>query len=101
MAAGFGNWFRERCDEAGLPKCSAHGFRKAASRRLAEAGCGNPLIKSITGHKTDKKVSRYTAAADQVRLAEQAMAAAYGADGEQKLSNHVEWLDKTGSNTLK
>jgi integrase len=93
-AAGFGNWFRERCDEAGLPQCSAHGLRKAASRRLAEAGCGNPLIKSITGHKTDKEVSRYTAAADQVRLAEQAMAAAYGADGEQKLSNHVEWLDK-------
>jgi integrase len=38
--AGFGNWFRERCNEAGLPKrCSAHGLRKAACRRLAEAGC--------------------------------------------------------------
>jgi hypothetical protein len=23
-AAGFSNWFRERCDEAGLPQCSAH-----------------------------------------------------------------------------
>ena len=39
-AAGFGNWFREACDAAGLPKgCSAHGLRKAACRRLAEAGC--------------------------------------------------------------
>lgn len=37
-AAGFGNWFREQCNEAGLPKrCSAHGLRKAACRRLAEA----------------------------------------------------------------
>jgi integrase len=26
-AAGFGNWFRDRCDEAGLPQCSSHGLR--------------------------------------------------------------------------
>ena len=38
-AAGFGNWFREQCTAAGLPHCSAHGLRKAAARRLAEAGC--------------------------------------------------------------
>lgn len=37
-ANGFGNWFRERCDEAGLPQCASHGLRKAAGRRLAEAG---------------------------------------------------------------
>ena len=72
---GFGNWFRDRCDEAGLPRCSAHGLRKAASRRLAEAGCTNQQIKAITGHRTDKEVARYTAAADQVRLADQAMKA--------------------------
>jgi integrase len=52
--AGFGNWFRERCNEAGLPHCSAHGLRKAAARRLAEAGCSNQQIKAITGHKTAK-----------------------------------------------
>jgi hypothetical protein len=33
------NWFRARCDEAGLPHCSAHGLRKVASLRLAEYGC--------------------------------------------------------------
>jgi integrase len=38
-AAGFGNKFREWCDEAGLAHCSAHGLRKAQCRRLAEAGC--------------------------------------------------------------
>jgi integrase len=35
-ADGFGNLFREYCDEAGLPDCSSHGLRKAqmsAARR--------------------------------------------------------------------
>lgn len=99
--AGFGNWFRERCDEAGLPQCSAHGLRKAASRRLAEAGCSNQQIKAITGHKTDKEVSRYTAAADQGMLADQAMDAMEGTDDEQKLSNRGARLDKTATKALK
>lgn len=84
---GFGNWFRDRCNEAGLPRCSAHGLRKAASRRLAEARCSNPEIKAITGHKTDKEIARYTAAADQVVLADQAMEAYAASDREQTLSN--------------
>ena len=29
--SGFGNWFRARCIEAGLPQCSAHGLRKLAA----------------------------------------------------------------------
>jgi len=35
----FGNWMRDRCDEAGLPQCSSHGLRKLAATRLANAGC--------------------------------------------------------------
>lgn len=81
-AEGFGNWFRDRCDEAGLRHCSAHGLRKAASRRLAEAGCSNSQIKAITGHTTDKEVARYIADADQNRMAEQAMEKTYGMSGE-------------------
>jgi integrase len=100
-AAGFGNWFRERCDEAGLPQCSAHGLRKAAARRLAEAGCSNQQIKAITGHRTDQEVSRYTEAANQVLLAEQAMAATYGTDGEQKLANRGDRLDNSSPKSLK
>jgi integrase len=69
-AAGFGNWFSSACDAAGLPKgCSAHGLRKAAARRLAEAGCTVHQIASITGHKTLKEVAHYAAAADQELLA--------------------------------
>lgn len=98
--AGFGNWLRDRCDEAGLRGCSAHGLRKAAARRLAEAGCTNQQIKAVTGHKTDTEVSRYTAAADQARLAAQAMATTYGMESEQKLSNRPERLDNNSGNPL-
>jgi integrase len=72
-AAGFGNWFRDRCNEAGLSHCSAHGLRKAAARRLAEAGCTMHEIAAITGHASLSEVQRYTKAADQARLARAAM----------------------------
>jgi integrase len=72
-AAGFGNWFRDRCNEAGLRHCSAHGLRKAAARRLAEAGCTMHEIAAITGHASLSEVQRYTKAADQKRLAVSAM----------------------------
>jgi integrase len=72
-AAGFGNWFREQCDAAGLHHCSAHGLRKAAARRLAEAGCTEHEIAAITGHASLREVARYTKAADQKRLARAAM----------------------------
>lgn len=100
-SAGFGNWFRERCDEAALKHCSAHGLRKAGARRLAEAGCTNQQIKAITGHRTDSEVARYTAAANQEILAGQAMATAYGMDGEQKLSTQNKRLDNSAPNPLK
>jgi integrase len=57
-AAGFGNWFRDRCDEAGLPQCSSHGLRKLTATRLAELGCSEREIMAITGHKSVSEVSR-------------------------------------------
>jgi integrase len=75
-AAGFGGWWRKRCDEAGLPKeCGFHGLRKAACTRLAEAGCAANVIAAISGHKTLREVERYTKAADQKRMAAIGMAA--------------------------
>ncbi|HHB82751.1 MAG TPA: hypothetical protein ENK61_04675, partial [Devosia sp.] len=74
--AGFGNWFRRQCDLANLPKrCSSHGIRKAMSRRMAEKGKTVNQIKSMTGHTTDKEVARYTAAASQKILSDQAITA--------------------------
>lgn len=63
-----------KIDEAGLPKrCVTHGLRKAAARRLAEAGCTANEIAAITGHATLQEVSRYTKAAEQRKLAQAAM----------------------------
>jgi hypothetical protein len=53
--------------------CKPHGLRKAAARRLAEAGCSANEIATSTGHKTLAEVERYTRAADQARLAQQAI----------------------------
>jgi len=71
----FSETFREWCDAAGLPKrCTAHGLRKAACRRFAEAECSGPEIMSISGHATLKELVRYTKAADQAKMARNAMA---------------------------
>ncbi len=70
---GFGNRFRKWCDDAGLSNCSVHGLRKAAAARLAEIGCTEQEIMSITGHRTSKEVTRYTRAASQKTRAESAL----------------------------
>ncbi|MCP1246015.1 tyrosine-type recombinase/integrase [Acetobacter cerevisiae] len=73
-ANGFYNSFSDWCREAGLPTgCSPHGLRKAAGRKLAEAGCTPHQIAAILGHKTLTEVERYTRAADQSLLAIEAM----------------------------
>ncbi|MCK1693100.1 tyrosine-type recombinase/integrase [Bradyrhizobium sp. 144] len=72
---GYGQWFAKAIERAGLPpRCVPHGLRKAGARRLAEHGASANEIAAITGHRTLKEVSRYTAAADQQRLAKAAMA---------------------------
>jgi integrase len=74
-AGSFGTWFRALCNEAGVRKgLSAHGLRKLACIRLAEAGCTAHEIMAISGHKSLKEVERYTKAADQERLARAAVA---------------------------
>ena len=73
--AGYGNMMADAIAAAGLPdRCVLHGLRKAAARRLAEAGCSEKEISAVTGHTTLKEVARYTRAADQKRLAAEAVA---------------------------
>ncbi len=95
-AAGFGNWFRDRCNDAGLQHCSAHGLRKACATRLANAGCTVEQIKAITGHKTLSEVARYTKAADQERNAKQALANLLRSESEQPRPTFDPRLDKLG-----
>jgi len=71
----FTAWFRKHCNDAGLPqRCVVHGLRKAAGRKLAEAGCTVHEIAAVLGHLSLKEVERYTKAFDRERLARAAMA---------------------------
>src|SRR5262249_20176396 len=70
----FTHWFAKACTRAGLSsECTFHGLRKAACRRLAEAGCTVHEIAAISGHVSLREIERYTKAADQARLAMAAM----------------------------
>jgi integrase len=70
-----GNLFADWIEAAGLGRhCVLHGLRKACCRRLAEMGCSEKEIASVSGHKTLGEVARYTRAASQERLADAAMA---------------------------
>lgn len=72
-AAGLGNWFRDRCNEAGLPQCSMHGLRKALARRAADMGATQAQLKAVGQWSNDEEVAVYIAAANQQRLADEAI----------------------------
>jgi integrase len=84
---GFGNWFKKRCKEAGLPHCSAHGVRKAAAARLAELGCSDHEIMAIGGWQTLKEVQRYTKGARKRVLSDNAMDKVQADIDRTKVSN--------------
>jgi integrase len=66
---GFGNKFRGWCNEAGLPHCSAHGLRKAAATKMAEAGASANQLMSWFGWKSIQEAERYTKAASNKKMA--------------------------------
>lgn len=72
-AAGFTAWFVERAIAAGVIGRTPHGLRKAAGRRMAEAGCTAKEIAAVLGHATLSEVERYTRDADQEQLADSAV----------------------------
>jgi integrase len=72
-AAGFGNWFKDQCRKAGLPQCTAHGLRKALTRRGAEAAVTQQGLKALGQWSDDREVATYVAGVNQKRLAETAI----------------------------
>lgn len=82
-AAAFGNKFADWCRAAGLGSVAcddgrkrnfrAHGLRKAACRRLAEAGCTAPEIMAVSGHSTLAQVQVYVDAYDRTQAADRAI----------------------------
>ncbi|MBU2341685.1 MAG: site-specific integrase [Alphaproteobacteria bacterium] len=85
-AKGFYNMVKRACIAAGLPHCSAHGLRKAAARRLRDAGCSDEEGMAITGHKTVREYRRYAGDTGNAARADSAMAKAY----PEGVSNPVE-----------
>jgi integrase len=77
---GFGNAFREACRAAGVPG-SAHGVRKIAATRAANAGATVAELEAIFGWTGGGMASHHTQSADRERLALRAM---------HKLANEVE-----------
>jgi integrase len=72
--AGLTRFMADAIEKAELPaKCVSHGLRKAGMRRMAEAGKSVNQIASVSGHKSLREVQRYTEAADQRRMARDAM----------------------------
>jgi Phage integrase family len=63
--AGIGNRFRDWCDLAGLPHCTAHGTRKAGATIAAENGATAHMLMAMFGWDTLKQAEVYTRAADQ------------------------------------
>ena len=68
-AAGFGIRFREWCNKAGLPHCTAHGLRKAGAALAAENGATEHQLMAIFGWQTIKEAERYTKAARRKKMA--------------------------------
>ena len=59
-AAGFGNYFRDRCCEAGLQeRCASHGLRKAAATCLAELGLTDHQLMAWFGWTSNSQADLY------------------------------------------
>jgi integrase len=81
----FGNLFRKACREAGVSDRSAHGLRKIAATRAANAGATVPELEAILGRTGGRMASHYTRAADRRRLAKRAMHKIGGTSDERSI----------------
>ncbi len=97
---GFSGFMRDAIRAAGLPiDCRPHGLRKAAGRRLAEAGCSAHEIMAVLGHETLAEAERYTRAAEQTRLARAAFSKLTSDRTANKITQpNPEKFGKTASN---
>jgi integrase len=85
----FGNWFPIKCDEAGLPQCSAHGLRKAGASIAAENGATEHQLMAIFGWATAKEADRYTKTARRKRMAGDVMSLRVRPKDEQMFPTSV------------
>ena len=88
-----GNWFKDRCKDAGLPHCNIHGLRKGGATRAAEAGATENEIAAILAHKDTRQASTYTKKANRSRLGDAALAKVERAKGKHSVTNLRRGLD--------
>ena len=69
---GFGNWFRDVCNAAGVTG-SAHGLRKLGATRAADNGATEAQLEAIFGWRGGGMASLYTRQANRKKLALEAM----------------------------
>jgi integrase len=73
-AAAFGNWFHDRCVEAGIPHCTPHGVRKSAASIARTEGASDGQLDAMFTWADPDQRSVYTAGADMMRLASEGFA---------------------------
>ncbi|CAJ0867182.1 hypothetical protein AMST5_01929 [freshwater sediment metagenome] len=74
--AGFGNWFREACNAAGVPG-TAHGLRKALATAAAEGEATEAELEALFGWRDRQTSSIYTRTANRKKLAGSALRKAF------------------------
>ena len=67
-AASLGNWFRKRCDEAGVSK-SIHGIRKFNAEVVAEGGAPEAEMMSLFGWLSPDMAAHYSRQANRGKMA--------------------------------
>ncbi len=96
----FTGFITDAARDAGIEgQASPHGLRKAACRRLADAGASAHEIMAITGHTKIEEILTYTKAAEQKRLSQAAMVK-MASVFDIKLPNPDTRLGKTADNSL-
>lgn len=77
---GFGNWFRDQCNAAGISK-SAHGIRKLSATIAADAGAAAHELMAQYGWTNVKQAEHYTKGADRKSL---------GIKSSKRISDQIE-----------
>lgn len=99
---GFSGFMRDAIQAAKLPEdCRPHGLRKAAGRRLAEAGCTAHEIMAVLGHRSLTEAERYTREANQAHLAAAAMTKLAGQKRNRSPKPKPETVGETPKNGAK
>ena len=77
--AAFGNWFRDRCDEADLHHCSAHGLRHALATIASENSASAHEIMSLLADRDIAQAQNYTRTAEARKMADSGLLKVLGA----------------------